>query len=151
VTRGRVTDWGASESEAFGSKKRLCEPREENHEDQMKHAPFVLPLLFAITLSAHAQESRQADCTVRSDGEIVFDGPCDFLPEAGGTFSIASAESEDPLYGEISVITVFVVAPGEAEVSGLTTSGINSRWGAAQRSTSDPACWTGTDFEICAR
>jgi hypothetical protein len=35
-------------------------------------------------------------------------------------------------------------------VRGLTTDGINSRWGTALRSKADPACWKGSDFEICA-
>ena len=39
--------------------------------------------------------------------------------------------------------------PGVAEVYGITTSGINSRWGPARRSSKDKACWVGTDFSIC--
>jgi hypothetical protein len=117
----------------------------------MKFRLIALSLLATLALPAAAQESRPADCTVQSGGEIVFDGLCDFLPDAGGTFSISRPDGDGPLYGEVSVITVFVVAAGEAEVSGLTTSGINSRWGSAERSTTDPACWTGTDFEVCAR
>jgi hypothetical protein len=114
----------------------------------MKHFTLALPLLLLAT-TATAQE-KLADCRVTSNGAVEFEGPCGFLLDAGGTFSIASPGGEGPLYGEISVITVFVVAPGEAEVSGLTTAGINSRWGSAQRSASDPACWTGSDFEVCA-
>jgi hypothetical protein len=114
----------------------------------MKYLPLALPLLL-LTGTAVAQE-KLADCTVTSNGIVEFDGPCGFLPDEGGTFSIATPGGEGPLYGEVSVITVFIVAPGEAEVSGLTTSGINSRWGSAQRSTTDPACWTGSDFEVCA-
>ena len=114
----------------------------------MKYLPLALPLLL-LAGTAVAQE-KLADCTVTSNGIVEFDGPCGFLPDDGGTFSIATPGGEGPLYGEISVITVFVVSPGEAEVSGLTTSGINSRWGSARRSTSDPACWTGSNFEVCA-
>jgi hypothetical protein len=115
----------------------------------MKALLIALPLL-ALALPAVAQDGRPADCTVTTSGEVVFDGPCDFLPDTGGTFSIANPDGAGPLYGEISVITVFVTAPGEAEVSGLTTAGINSRWGPARRSTTDPGCWTGSDFEVCA-
>ena len=108
----------------------------------------ALPLIAATP--ALAQGTKPAQCKVTSAGAVEFDGPCGFLAEDGGTFSIASPSGEGPLYGEISVITVFVTAPGEAEVSGLTTFGNNSRWGSATRSSADPACWTGSDFEVCA-
>ncbi|MFM7652762.1 MAG: hypothetical protein ACKO5M_07590, partial [Vulcanococcus sp.] len=50
----------------------------------------------------------------------------------------------------ITNISVSIVSPGVAEVRGLTTDGINSRWGSAVRNKKDSACWTGSDFEICA-
>ncbi|WP_017295364.1 hypothetical protein [Geminocystis herdmanii] len=43
-----------------------------------------------------------------------------------------------------------IIKSGVAEVRGLTTAGINSRWGEARRSKSDKACWVGDDFTICA-
>jgi hypothetical protein len=45
---------------------------------------------------------------------------------------------------------VQIVQPGVAEVRGLTRAGINSRWGSAQRSKRDRACWRGSDFWVCA-
>ena len=55
-----------------------------------------------------------------------------------------------PILPNITDISVTIVATGVAEVRGLTTDGINSRWGSAVRSKVDSACWTGSDFEICA-
>ena len=64
---------------------------------------------------------------------------------------VIAADGKSRLYGEILDVSVFIVAPGEAEVRGLTVHGINSRWGPAKRSTQDAACWMGADFRICAR
>lgn len=46
-------------------------------------------------------------------------------------------------------VTVSVIGPGLADVRGLTEAGINSRWGTAQQTTEDPACWDGADFQLC--
>jgi len=51
----------------------------------------------------------------------------------------------------VVLISVTMISPGVAEVRGLTRAGINSRWGEARRSTQDRSCWTGSDFQICAR
>ncbi|MDB5722848.1 MAG: hypothetical protein JWP15_3466 [Alphaproteobacteria bacterium] len=85
---------------------------------------------------------------IGSSGAAPFRGPCRFLPDKGGSFSL------DPIgrktfSSEISTLSVFVTGPGVAEVSGLTAAGINSRWGEARRSRKDPACWEGADFRIC--
>jgi hypothetical protein len=113
-------------------------------------AGLLLPALLCAVPPAAAAGDVAARCKVTSAGVLVFSGSCRFGPETGGTFSIASPAGEGVLYEGISIITVVVVAPGEADVFGLTSAGINSRWGPARRSTADPACWTGSDFEICA-
>lgn len=87
-----------------------------------------------------------ARCVIKPDR---YDGECVFLAQANGSFSI-SRRDESSFDGGVTLVSVWVTAPGEADVSGLTVSGNNSRWGAATRSTDDPACWVGSDFEVCA-
>lgn len=90
-----------------------------------------------------------ARCVVAEAGRTTFDGPCDFRQFGGdGSFTITSLKSN--LIAGRSVISVTIVSPGVAEVRGVTPAGINSRWGAAQRSNRDRACWLGDDFRICA-
>ncbi len=108
---------------------------------------LALVLLATLPAAPHAKPVA-ARCVISSAGEKPYSGPCSFLPEAKGSFDL------DPVgrrrfFGEIVDIDVELVAPGEAEVSGLTTSGINSRWGNAHRSRRDPACWEGDDFRVC--
>lgn len=133
----------------------------------MRFATLALLLLASIAAAAEpgkkpdaAPESRGAIvvCTIRSTTEdspaphVVFDGPCRFLPDGkGGSFRLSALDEEAPLCAGVLEVTVSVVAPGKAEVRGLTSEGINSRWGEARRSKKDLACWTGSDFEICAR
>ncbi len=134
----------------------------------MRLAPLML-LLLARSSAAAADPGTKPEaapaatggtivCTIRAPGEddpaprVVFDGPCRFRADGkGGSFSLSALDGQAPLYPGILVVSVSVVAPGKAEVRGLTAEGISSRWGEARRSNADPACWTGTDFEVCAR
>lgn len=90
-----------------------------------------------------------AQCLIKQSGVTTYAGDCAFHLERGGSFSIKRSDDE-PIQPGVTDISVSIVSPGVAEVRGLTTDGVNSRWGAATRSTVDGACWTGSDFEICA-
>lgn len=96
-------------------------------------------------------QGRVVQCLVESGGRVEFSGPCRFIPEGGGSFSLAHQAPNRPLYGSVTTIGVHIMQPGLAEVRGLTTEGMNSRWGQAERSRQDPACWAGAEFRICAR
>ena len=91
--------------------------------------------------------AKPAHCVVESGPGYV--GPCTFSP-FGGNGSFSLSRPQQPILPNISTISVTITRPGEAEVRGLTTWGINSRWGSASRSRADAACWVGTDFRICA-
>lgn len=107
---------------------------------------FGLGFAAVISLPASASPAR---CVVAEAGRTTFDGPCDFRQfGSDGSFTITSLKS-DLIAGRL-VISVTIVSPGVAEVRGVTPAGINSRWGVAQRSSRDRACWLGNDFQICA-
>jgi hypothetical protein len=91
--------------------------------------------------------ARPARCVVNGAGAAPYQGTCEFSAESGGSFSIAPVGKS--AFGGATVISVSVTLPGVAEVRGLTRDGINSRWGEAERSKTDPACWIGSDFKIC--
>lgn len=97
--------------------------------------------------------ARDAGCRIEQAGRVVLDRTCDFQPEGrDGSFTLSARGGADvPLFRGVSVVSVMIIEPGLAEVRGLTTSGINSRWGTARRSDRDRACWQGDDFRICAR
>lgn len=97
-------------------------------------------------LSAEANDTR---CVIRQNGLVAYSGVCTFLLGISGSFSI-SRYRKVPILPNITDISVDIISTGVAEVRGLTTNGVNSRWGSAVRSKKDPACWTGSDFEICA-
>jgi hypothetical protein len=106
-------------------------------------AAAALGLAFVATPAA----ARSARCVIQSAGAPTWRGPCNFVPDRGGSFAV------DPIRGRfpdgISDISVSLISPGVAEVRGLTRDGINSRWGEARRSRRDPACWIGEDFSVC--
>ena len=93
---------------------------------------------------------RVVDCKIVSNGTEELAGPCQFSPQANGGFTLTAKSGQGALYGRISSVSVAKIDKTNAEVSGLTSDGINSRWGSATRSTQDPACWTGSDFSVCA-
>jgi hypothetical protein len=98
-------------------------------------------------LAATPALARPARCVVTSAGEPAWRGPCDFIPDSGGSFGIQPARGRFP--DGIGFISVSLIRSGVAEVRGLTSDGINSRWGEARRSRRDPACWIGSDFGVC--
>lgn len=89
---------------------------------------------------------KMARCVIGPDR---YEGPCVFHADPNGSFSI-SRRDQSELVSNVTMISVSIVEPGKAEVRGLTTEGINSRWGMATRSEEDRACWSGSDFEVCA-
>ncbi|SKA19583.1 hypothetical protein SAMN02745119_03079 [Trichlorobacter thiogenes] len=110
----------------------------------------ILAIILLISHTAVAAD-KVVSCTITTGKTLAYNGPCLFIPEAGGSFSLSNTDRQGPLFDDIGVLSVFIIAKGRAEVRGLTSAGINSRWGEAKRSTKDKACWKGTDFEICAR
>ncbi|WP_338438824.1 hypothetical protein VZG28_11915 [Synechococcus elongatus IITB4] len=105
-----------------------------------------LGLATAFALPGLASPAR---CVIQESGRTTFNGACDFKQFGGnGSFTLTSLQS-NWIAGR-SVITVAILSPGVAEVRGLTQDGINSRWGTAERSSRDRACWVGSDFQICA-
>jgi hypothetical protein len=109
----------------------------------------VIALCVAAALLPAWAEGKDARCVIKQDGVVAYSGCCLFQLARAGSFTITRAERQSML-PRISVISVDLLSPGRAEVKGLTTDGIHSRWGAALRNKKDPACWTGSDFEICA-
>ena len=96
--------------------------------------------------------AKDARCAIKTtDG--AYSGPCGFTREKGGSFSLEPVgrpdffkhAKDDPGITDISV----EIEGSSADVRGLTTDGVNSRWGAARRSRKDRACWVGDDFSIC--
>ena len=113
----------------------------------MKRLSYALAALPVLLLGTAAAEARPARCVVQSAGAPIWRGGCDFIPDRGGSFGIQPLRGRFP--GGISDISVSLIAPGVAEVRGLTRDGINSRWGEARRSRRDKACWAGEDFSVC--
>jgi hypothetical protein len=99
--------------------------------------------------SATAAPSKPARCDVGNNYGEHYVGPCLFTADSDGSFSVSRAKGA-AIMGDITVVTVQIIEAGTAEVRGLTRAGINSRWGSAQRSKRDRACWRGSDFWVCA-
>jgi len=101
-----------------------------------------------VITSAQAAFGKRSRCKVSNHSGGRFEGACEFEPAGKNeSFTIQPLQAKRILGA--SILSVWIISPGAAEVRGLTAQGINSRWGGATRSTRDPACWRGSDFEIC--
>lgn len=109
----------------------------------------ALTLFLAATLPPGHTNAREAHCLIRQNGAVAYAGRCQFRPGPSGSFTIRHPDGITIL-PDITDISLTLLAAGVAEVRGLTTAAIHSRWGTARRSRSDPACWRGREFEICA-
>jgi hypothetical protein len=116
----------------------------------MKTKLFAAPAIgaFLLLISPDSAHAKVAQCKASNAAGQAYQGPCNFTAEERGSFSVEPLLKGKKILGATTV-TVWVIEPGVADVSGLTSQGINSRWGEARRSTSDKACWVGSDFKIC--
>jgi hypothetical protein len=89
-------------------------------------------------------------CEIFTNNKPAFTGKCIFSSDKGGSFSLSGVKGT-PFFDGISDVSVNIIENGVADVRGLTSDGMNSRWGEAKRSTKDKSCWIGDDFKICAR
>ncbi len=115
---------------------------------------FLAAAMAAAVLTASPQATakpKSAICRIESEGALKFSGPCRFTPEHGGSFFLSPVHGAGPLYGTVLSVSVTIIRRGVAEVRGSTSGGINSRWGRAERSRKNPACWVGSDFSVCAK
>lgn len=94
--------------------------------------------------------SRLAQCRVSNDYGESFEGDCLYESLGYESFSIMPANQDQSILGSLQV-TVWVENDEIVEVRGLTTDGINSRWGQVRRSIEDADCWVGEDFIICTK
>lgn len=95
-----------------------------------------------------AGEIKGADltCSITSSG-AVYNGPCEVTSDAESVG--LNLPPETPEFEYLVSIGMFEYEPGQWEVRGLTTDGINSRWGTATRSEDGLDCWEASDFRIC--
>ena len=109
----------------------------------------VLLLCLAAPSSSSAKETTiYAECSITSGGQThAIKDAAVLRSEDEGLkwYNIERADGKPLLEGILSV-SITEIKPGLAQVSGVTTSGINSRWGKA---SFDSDCWAGSDFRIC--
>ena len=98
----------------------------------------LIALLMTAALFPLAAEGKHARCVIKQEGAILFSGSCDFQMGAGVSFGIRRLDAK-PILPDITDFSVSFISPGVANVRGLTTDGINSRWGTTLRSRVDPA------------
>ena len=124
------------------------EPTADNEPVQADNGQTSVAATDKPAVAAKRPGAKSAKCKITTGGEVL-KGPCLFEAGPKGSFSVET-DKIPGLKNRISSISVWMIDKGTAEVRGLTKDGINSRWGQAQRSETDKACWTGSDFEVCA-
>ncbi|MFK5976735.1 MAG: hypothetical protein QM493_09530 [Sulfurovum sp.] len=111
---------------------------------------LMIAMVFLLASGQAMARDRIVKCKITSANQTLYKGKCKFMPDGGGSFTLAHPRRDMDLTRNIMMVSVSVLGGGYAEVRGLTTSGNNSRWGEARRSSRDRACWKGDQFQICA-
>jgi hypothetical protein len=111
--------------------------------------PVIPTIALLATLLLLGNQSMAADRIVKCQIDTRYKGTCVFIPDGGGSFSLSNPDKSKALLDSIAIVSVSIIEKGIADVRGLTTDGINSRWGTAKRSSKDGACWDGADFRVC--
>lgn len=96
--------------------------------------------------------AKPAKCHIEDDGGmLIFKGKCDFRADKGGSFSLSNLNGKKPLFDEVVIVNVHIIAKGVAEVRTVNRH-ISSRWGKFYRSQQDRACWVNSHGlgKICA-
>ena len=109
----------------------------------------ALLLATATTVAPPEAEAkpRPARCVIDAAGAPRWAGACSFDARPGGSFTVTPTRGR--FANGTTSLSLDIVRPGQAEVRGMTSLGINSRWGPARRSSRDRACWVGSDFSLC--
>lgn len=108
-------------------------------------------LIVGAMVQTSSAMDKVARCEISTSGKVTFKGNCLFSAEQDGSFSLWNIQKDKELIEGVSIISVSIIDKGVADVRGLTSDGINSRWGEAKRSQKDKACWQGSGFKICVR
>jgi hypothetical protein len=124
---------------------------------------IILLLLNTKTMITTVYADRiKLECLVQSGSNVILSGQCLFeKEESTNCFSLSNiiegltldGKPVPPSYSSevgITDISICIVEKGKAEVRGLTTLGVNSRWGEAISDPNDKSCWIGKGFKICA-
>lgn len=98
--------------------------------------------------SSSRSSSKIAKCNVSNSYGESFKGSCKFTMYEKGSFTIEPSKRGDLILGS-DMVSLWITEPGLGEVRGTTPEGGNSRWGEAERSSQNRACWVGSDFRIC--
>lgn len=114
----------------------------------MRYFACAAAAALCLVAGAASARPRPARCAISGGAENPYSGPCLFTAERGGSFTVTPLKRRT-FMSDLTSVSVYVLKPGAAEVRGMTTDGINSRWGEARRSRRDSACWEGSDFRVC--
>lgn len=94
--------------------------------------------------------AKPATCQVDDGGRVVYKGSCNFEPQGDGSFYISGKSLNHKL--DVAGIGVYIQQPNVAIVQSTKPWGGATTWGEAVRSSTQKACWVGTEsnFKICA-
>ena len=119
----------------------------------------ILSFSSGITTVAQSRKLNNAQCILITSEQIeTMNEDCHFEPSVNGSFTISKVDKTgEPVrcflgkedwdkdlkvkYPCIMFVSAWIIEEGVAEVRGLTTAGINSRWGRYVRDPDEPACW----------
>lgn len=115
----------------------------------MKIKLITFTSIITLGFLAQTTQAKTVTCQIGASNNPTYQGKCKFYRFKGGSFSLEPI-GKKTFDGETTAISVTVMGKDKADVRGLTTGGINARWGEMMRSKKQPACWGDESSKICA-
>lgn len=109
---------------------------------------LTLSALIACAAFSSSAFAKEVKCKITLNNEVVVNGTCTFKPIGNdGSFRLSNKHG---LYQDIEAFKVQMMGNDAAKVYAVGYDGDSNDWGKAIRSKSNPACWKGKVFQICA-
>ncbi len=117
----------------------------------MKKSLAVLTAVCGLAAFSSAAEAKAARCVLNGFEDQPYDGPCDFKPLKGGSFSVVGSGSRDDWIDKsgYQVIRLTVTGNGTGSLEGRAGSAMYVDLATVVRDRKAPACWAGDGYRIC--
>lgn len=117
----------------------------------MKKPLMIAAAFSGLVIFSSAAEAKAARCVLNGFMDQPYDGPCDFKPLKGGSFSVVGSGSRDDWIDKsgYQVIRLIVTGNGRGRLEGRAGSAMYVDLATVARDRNAPACWEGDDYRIC--
>lgn len=115
----------------------------------MRKLFMIAAAFIGLAAFSSAAEAKTARCVLNGFMDQPYDGPCDFKPLKGGSFSVVGIRDDWFDKSGYQVVRLTVTVNGRGRLEGRAGSAMYVDIATVARDRNAPACWAGDDYRIC--